>query len=75
MPSSLTANNDTDTIVARSLPRGSQALYADGAGNAALAVLPYGRGQVFILGWDWYNAQPIGEHDGGWNRALSALLR
>lgn len=75
LPKSLPANNDTDAVITRTLPRGGQALYADGSGNAAVAAIPYGRGRVFVLGWDWFDAEPVGKLDGGWNRVLDAVIQ
>lgn len=36
--------------------------------------MPYGDGKIFVLGWDWYDAQPLGSQDGGWNALLQAIL-
>jgi hypothetical protein len=36
--------------------------------------MPYGDGFVYVLGWDWYDAQPVGNEDGGWNHLLRSIL-
>lgn len=73
--STLAANNDTDVILTSSLPKGGKALYRDDDGESVVAVVPYRNGRVVILGWDWFDAAPVGKLDGGWRKLLSALLR
>jgi len=34
--------------------------------NAAVAVIPYGTGHIVVLGWDWFDAVPLGTLNGGW---------
>lgn len=53
-----------------SLPANARSIYTDNSGNAALALLPEGQGQVVIMGWDWQEARPVGTQDGGWWSAL-----
>jgi hypothetical protein len=58
-----------------SLPGSAASMYDDEDDASALVVLPYGAGYVVIMGWDWYNAAPVGEKDGGWNAALNDAIR
>jgi hypothetical protein len=65
----------TNCITAASLPSGSVSMYTDLSGNAAVAVIPYGAGDIVVLGWDWFNAWPLGAADSGWIDVFySALL-
>ena len=75
LPSTLPNNSDTDAIHKDSLPRSGRALYTDASGHAMVAVLSYRRGRVILLGWDWFNARPTGEQDGGWLALLERILR
>ncbi len=74
-PLSVGNNNDTDLVVGTSLPPGAHALYKDDSGNGAIVVIPYGRGWVGILGWDWYDGKPAGKQDNGWTSALAGLIK
>jgi hypothetical protein len=38
-------------------------------------VIPNGSGNVILLGWDWYDAAPVGAEDGGWNAVFEAAVR
>jgi hypothetical protein len=76
-PATLPANlNAVDTVLASSLPGSptvpatSRIIYGDANGNAAVALISYGSGNIVILGWDWFNAQPVGTQDGGWLEVL-----
>lgn len=77
-PATLTVNlNATDTILASSLPTGgtgftatSSIIYADDNGNAVVAMITVGGGHVVVLGWDWFDAAPVGTQDGGWLSVL-----
>jgi hypothetical protein len=68
-PATLPLNlNAVDTVLAASLPGPptSKVIYADSNGNAVVALITYGVGSIVILGWDWFNAVPVGTQDGGW---------
>lgn len=70
-PATLANNDATALIGAGTLANPAQAIYTDGAGDAAVANVPVGHGRVLIYGWDFNDALPIGSQDGGW---LDALL-
>lgn len=63
------ANNDaTSALNATTCPEGSVIVYEGGNPNeAVVTMIPYVDGKIYVLGWDWYDAQPIGVQDGGWN--------
>ncbi|MBT8485076.1 MAG: hypothetical protein HKO59_17320 [Phycisphaerales bacterium] len=67
--------NATGSLVTASLPRDSVRVYKSTAGpTSPVVVLPYGAGQIVYLGWDWYDAAPLGGHDGGWREVLDRAL-
>jgi len=35
-------------------------------------MIPFGRGKIVFLAWDWYDGVPIGSQDGGWLEILEA---
>jgi hypothetical protein len=69
---SLPANDALSLLSAASLPHATQAVYADGSGNAGVAQIPFGAGRLVFLGWDWFDAAPNGTQDGGWLEVLLA---
>lgn len=72
-PPTLTNADATTGLTTSSLPDGSLSIYT--AGNATnVAVMPYGDGQITYLGWDWFNAVPLGSQSGGWLAALNAAV-
>ncbi|MEL6184098.1 MAG: PEGA domain-containing protein, partial [Myxococcota bacterium] len=73
-PPSLPLNNDTDVLLATSLPEGAVPLYVDEDDRSVVTMLPFGKGHVAVLGWDWYDAKPRGRVDGGWLNVLRGLL-
>ncbi len=56
-----------------SLPPGSKSIY-ESVNASAVAWVPFGTGKVIFLGWDWYNAYPIGTADGGWLTVLESAV-
>jgi len=65
----------TDSLDTTTLPDYSVSIYTgDGANQTVVARMPYGSGFVYVLGWDWYDALPRGEEDGGWNHLLRSIL-
>jgi hypothetical protein len=68
-------SNATDSLDTSTLPVNSVSIYtADEGDQTIVAKMPYGDGFVYVLGWDWYNAQPVGDQDGGWNHLLRSIL-
>jgi hypothetical protein len=70
-PASLIANNATSALGAASLPAGSLALYENASG-VTVARMSHGAGRIVFLGWDWFNAAPLGSQDAGWLSVLDA---
>jgi subtilisin-like proprotein convertase family protein/formylglycine-generating enzyme required for sulfatase activity len=67
-------NNGTTMLSMSTLPSGALSLY-DASGRTAVALMAHGSGQISFLGWDWYNATPVGTQDSGWVETLrSAVL-
>ena len=55
-----------------SLPTGSTSVYQNANGDTTVALMPFGSGDIIHLGWDWYNATPLGSAaDSGWREILS----
>jgi hypothetical protein len=64
----------TDSLDTTTLPVNSVSIYTDDNDETIVAKMPYGDGFVYVLGWDWYDAQPVGDEDGGWNHLLRSIL-
>jgi len=75
----ISLNDATESIASPTLPEGGITVY-EGSGDygeyqSIVSLIPYGEGKIFILGWDWYDAAPIGEQDGGWLTVLNDFLQ
>lgn len=72
-PASLLSNSDVDLLDAGALPPNTALAYLgpDGDTDASVAVIQSGAGRIVYLGWDFYDAAPIGLQDGGWRKILS----
>jgi hypothetical protein len=58
-PGSIPENDATGVVFEDSLPAVSgRSIYSDGAGDAAVSVIPVGDGSVSLLGYDWFNSSP-----------------
>lgn len=66
-------NNATSHLRVSSLPEGSLPIYVAG-GAASVAVMPFGEGQITAIGWDWFNAAPLGGQTGGWLTTLDRAI-
>jgi hypothetical protein len=33
------------------------------------------KGQIIVLGWNWFDGRPVGSQDGGWNDVLNRAIR
>ncbi|HWN93701.1 MAG TPA: M36 family metallopeptidase [Methylomirabilota bacterium] len=74
-PLTLPDNNSTTVLLRPSLPLNALNLYTNSIGSDVV-LLPHGAGTIIFIGWDWYNAAPIGTQNGGWLTVLeSALLQ
>lgn len=83
-PATLPYNDDTGHIPVDSLPEGAVNVYNYNDGSqdySVLTILPFGAGQTFFFGWDWFGSTPGGDadgcidgEDGGWQSMLAAAL-
>jgi hypothetical protein len=73
-PDSLPWADATDVIESSTLPAGTKMPYKAGS-DAAVAVIPFGKGEVVYFGYDWYDAAPFGSQDGGWIELLDGLSK
>lgn len=76
-PGALSYNDGTLGLYASALPSfGARNLF--GGFNAdwltAVALIPYGSGNLAYLGWNWQNAVPTGSQDGGWVETLGNMV-
>ena len=72
-PAVLPGPNATRAFSIPSLPADTRSLYA--ASNwTALAWIPFEKGRILYLGWDWYNAAPVGTQDGSWLNVLAQTV-
>lgn len=71
--STLPYNNATIGLVEESLPAGSVTIYKS-SNSVYVALMPYNQGTAIFLGWDWYDAEPIGNTDGGWLQVLYTAM-
>lgn len=74
-PDELEDNDATDQIDVASLPAGALAPWRNASNEAVLFAVPVGQGWVVWLGYDWYDAAPFGEQDGGWIETLGRVRR
>ena len=73
-PTTLPSPSATTALVTNSLPVGALSIYESG-GMSAVAVIGWGRGLVVFLGWDWYDAVPLGSRDDGWLAVLNSAAQ
>jgi hypothetical protein len=62
-------------VPAGSLPLGAKAPYVNPAGKQTVAAIPHGLRRAVYLGWDWFQAVPLGAVDGGWLEILDRAVR
>jgi hypothetical protein len=74
-PATLPLNDATSALPIASLPAGSKVIYDGSAGTATVALLPFGAGKIVYMGWDWFDAIPIGTLDGGWVPVLNEAMQ
>jgi hypothetical protein len=72
-PATLPLNlSSVDAVLASSLPPEAVQIYTDAAGNSVVTQIPSQGGSIVILGWDWFDAAPLGSQDGGWLAVLGS---
>lgn len=69
----LAAMNGSSALVTASLPSGALPIYTNGT-RSMVAVLPQGTGRLVFLGWDWFDAAPVGVQNGGWLTVLQSAV-
>lgn len=68
--------SDTSFLDTSTLPAESVTIYeGSGPNQSVVTMIPYGSGKIYVLGWDWYDAAPIGAEDGGWLNLLESILQ
>ena len=72
-PATLPFVNGSSTLLASSLPAGSKSIYQI-AGSNLVSIIPFGAGKIIYLGFDWYDAAPVGTQDGGWLQVLASAV-
>ena len=74
--STLPDNSDTDSLDTTTLPVDSVTIYeGNGSNQSVVTMIPFGSGKIYVLGWDWYDAVPLGGSDGGWTHLLQSILQ
>lgn len=71
--SSIPNLSGTRALQKTSLPPGSRSIYETN-GLSVVAEMYVGAGKVIYLGWDWFNAAPLGAEDGGWLQVLESAV-
>ena len=68
--------SDTSSLDTSTLPAESVTIYeGSGANESVVTMIPYGSGKIYVLGWDWFDASPLGGEDGGWLSLLESILQ
>ena len=68
--------SDTGFLDTSTLPAESVTIYeGSGPNQSVVTMIPYDSGKIYVLGWDWYDAEPIGGEDGGWLHLLESILQ
>ena len=74
--STIPSLSDTSGLDASTLPAESVTIYeGSGPNQSVVTMIPYGSGKIYVLGWDWYDASPLGGEDGGWLSLLESILQ
>ncbi len=74
-PSTIPDNDATVSLDTSTLPPDSVTIYeGDGENQSVVTMMPYGSGKIYVIGWDWYDAAPNGEENGGWLSLLGLIL-
>ena len=67
----------TSSIDTSTLPENAVIIYeGNGSNQSVVTMIPYGSGKIYVLGWDFYDAPPVGgEEEEGWNHLLETILK
>jgi hypothetical protein len=66
-------NDATDAIASATLPAQAIAPWRNDSSEVPMFAVRQGSGWVIWLGWDWYDAAPVGAQDGGWLDVLKKI--
>ena len=67
---------NADAVTALStLPFGGKTIYSEAGGTPVVGWTPYGLGRIITLGYDWFDAKPVGTQDGGWVDVLDRAIQ
>ena len=76
--STLNDLSGTSSIDTSTLPEDSFTIYeGDGENESVVTMILYGSGKIYVMGWDWYDAPPIGGEGAAgdsWNSLLETIL-
>jgi hypothetical protein len=73
--STLADNSVTNSLSKSTLPENSFTIYeGDDANQSVVTMMLYGDGKIYVMGWDWYDALPLGGEGGNWNSLLETIL-
>jgi len=74
--STLPSLSATSSLDISTLPPDSVVIYeGSGTNQSVVTKIPYGSGKIYVMGWDWYDAAPLGVEDGGWLHLLESILQ
>jgi hypothetical protein len=74
-PATLPRNSAVGAVNSTTLPSTAKNIYTSDSGTRAwVTFFSEGAGQIALLGWDWFNAQPTGTADGGWLDVLDRSI-
>ncbi len=73
-PTPIPNYNGTSSFLS-GMPGGASEIYENSINtNTTVALIPFGSGRIIYLGWDWFNAVPLGGADGGWLNVLDRAV-
>lgn len=74
--STLPSPSATSSLDTSTLPADSVVIYeGSGTNQSVVTKISYGSGIIYVMGWDWYDAAPLGVEDGGWLHLLESMLQ
>ncbi len=74
LPASINQENATTGLDMASLPAGSKALYGN-ATSGGVVMIPYGRGKIWYLGWDFYGYTKTVADNVYWSDIVAAIVK